>query len=58
MAISFLDYLFPSKAKAKNQDEISVNAIAWLRGVQEALGIKISYVSCGPGQEHTFPVRL
>ena len=58
LAISFLDYLFPETANAQSFVGLSVQSIQWLVQVQKILGVAVSYVSTGPGQEHTFSVEV
>lgn len=58
LAISFIDYLFPETAGAREQRHLSPEATHWLAWVQEEAGTPIRYVSAGQGQDRTFRVSV
>lgn len=58
IAITFLDYLWPNLAEVKAKRHLDKECIQWLKAQQEFLGVPITYVSTGPGQENCFRIDL
>lgn len=57
-AVTFLDYLWPELAEVRSPRLLHQDCLDWLRAQQDALGVPITYVSTGPGQENAFRIDL
>jgi adenylosuccinate synthase len=58
IAVTFLDYLWPDLAEVKAPHFLHNECLTWLRTQQRYLGVPITYVSTGPGQENAFRIDL